>query len=483
MMLSEDNLKTLMRGYLSIFLERVFRQLDPGAQYIPNWHIDLIAYKLELVLSGRIKRLIINVPPRSMKSMLVSVALVAWALGHDPRKRFICASYGQDLADKLAQDFRAVVQSQWYRDLFPTRLKGSRPAIADLMTQEEGGRFSTSVGGVMTGRGADIMIFDDVMKPEEALSDLRRKSVNEWVGHTALSRLNDKREGAVIVVMQRLHEDDLAGYLMAQGGWEVLSLPAIAEEAEVFEYETLYGSQRHTREPGDVLHPEREPIGTLQAIKTQIGEYNFAGQYQQRPAPLGGAMVRNDWLRYYDENDLPAHFDMVLQSWDTANKESELSDFSVCTTWGITEGRLYLIDVLREKMEYPRLKQAVLRQLQRFEPNKVLIEDQASGTQLIQELRAQGQHKIIGIKIHGSKIMRLNAQTSVFEAGQVWLPTQAPWLDAYRHELLTFPGSKHDDQVDSTTNALQYLAMHGIEPGLLTYMREEAMRHGWRPRQ
>jgi len=222
--------------------------------------------------------------------------------------------------------------------------------------------------------------------PEEALSQAQRQAANEWYDHTLYSRLNDKRKGAIVLIMHRLHEDDLTGHVLAQEEWEVVRLPAIADEDERHRVETVFGRQVFGRRAGEALHPEREPREMLEQLRRTIGEYNFAGQYQQAPTPLGGGMVKAAWFKSYAANERPEKFDHIVQSWDTANKVSELSDFSVCTSWGIKGKELYLLHVLRKRMEYPELKRAVCEQCAAFETDVVLIEDKASGTQLIQEL-------------------------------------------------------------------------------------------------
>jgi predicted phage terminase large subunit-like protein len=434
--------------------------------------IELLAAMLTAVREGRIKRLIINIPPRHLKSLLGSVALPAWWLGHTPSAQIIRASYAQDLADKLSRDCRMVMTAPWYQSLFPTRLSRQRQAASEFITTVHGSRLATSVGGVLTGRGADLLIIDDPLKPDEALSGAQRGAVNAWFSNTLLSRLNDKRHGAIILIMQRLHEDDLTGYLLRQGGWEVLRLPAIAEAEEDHRFEIGFGQSRSfRRSPGEALHPEREPIKVLGDMRRTMGEYNFAGQYQQSPAPLDGGMVKRDWLRSYAPQDLPAVFDLVFQSWDTANKPTELSDHSVCTTWGAKGGYLYLLHVLRKQLDYPSLRRAVREQATLHNAAVVVIEDKASGTQLLQELIGEGMHTIKAYKPNGDKIMRLHAQTAMFENGFVHLPREAPWLDSYVQELLVFPNGRHDDQVDSTAQALDWFRQRPTEPAMLTYYR------------
>jgi predicted phage terminase large subunit-like protein len=445
-----------LREDFASFVARCFCNLNPQTDLAMNWHIEVIAEKLTAVQQGKIRRLIINLPPRHLKSLMASIAFPAWCLGHDPSAQILCVSYAQDLADKLARDCRSVMMSRWYRWIFPTRLAPQRQAVQEFVTTRQGYRLATSTGGVLTGRGADIIIIDDPLKPDEALSVAQRKAANEWFDHTLYSRLNDKQHGAIVIVMQRLHEDDFVGHVLAQEPWEVLSFPAIAEADEVHRIETIWGLECFRRRQGEALHPEREPLDTLDRIRCTVGEYNFAGQYQQSPAPLGGGLVKAEWFKRYRESDRPEPFDRIVQSWDTANKATELSDFSVCTTWGIKAKHLFLIGLFRRRLDYPALKRAVREQQSLFNANEVLIEDKASGTQLIQELVDEGCHAVTRYEPTCDKIMRLHAQTALIENGFVYIPETAPWLAEYVHEMTVFPNGKHDDQVDSTAQFLDW---------------------------
>src|ERR1700719_2308493 len=348
------------------------------------------------------------------------------------------------------------MMSPWYRWVFPTRLAPHRQAVQEVITTRQGYRLATSTGGVLTGRGADLILIDDPLKPEEALSEERRNATNDWYANTLYSRLNDKRRGGIVIIMQRLHEDDLVGHVLGQEPWEVVSFPAIAEADEGHEIDTIWGPQRCTRRPGEVLHPARESLATLAHIRRTIGEYNFAGQYQQSPAPLGGGLVKEAWFKRYGEHERPERFERIVQSWDTANKATELSDFSVCTTWGVRGENLYLLGLLRQRLESPALKRAVRQQQNLFDATEVLIEDKASGTQLIQELIADGCHGVTRYQPDCDKIMRLHAQTGIIENGFVHIPETAPWLAEYLHEMTIFPKGKHDDQVDSTAQFLDW---------------------------
>jgi predicted phage terminase large subunit-like protein len=471
---SREILRRLLRTDFPSFLHRCFQELVPGEEFRDNWHHELIAHNLERVRQGACPRLIITLPPRNLKSIQVTVALVAWVLGHNPSARVMCVSYSQELSEKHARDRLTLLRAPWYQEIFPgTRLKAKKPAAHHFETTAGGACFATSIGGVVTGMGADVIIIDDPLKPEEALSEVVRKRCNEFVENTLASRLNDKLTGKMILVMQRLHEDDLVGCLLEKGGWTHINLPAIAEQDEHFEIQTLNGSKIVGRKEGEALHPAREPLEVLHALHQDLGEYNFAGQYQQRPAPFGGGLIKQRWLRYYDPSEKPSELDHILQSWDTATKATELSDYSVCLTIGVKDGRFYFLDVLRERMDYPELKKAVRQQIARFRPNKIIIEDCASGTQLVQELTREGQWNISAVKPEGDKKMRLYAQTSPFENGLVLLPRMAPWLDAFVDELLVFPNGRYNDQVDALSQALAFLSDQLREPAFLIFMRKQ----------
>jgi predicted phage terminase large subunit-like protein len=458
-----------LRDDFYAFMLRCFRDLNAGVAYLPSWHIEAMAAKLERVRDGDLTRLIVNIPPRHLKSLAASIALPAWLLGHNPALSIVNVTYGQDLSDKFARDCRAVMTSEWYQMLFATRLSSDRPPFQELATTAGGFRLATSVGGALTGRGADVVIIDDPLKPSDALSESRRAGANEWFDATLYSRLNDKTKGAIVIVMQRLHEDDLVGHVVKREDWDHLSFPAIAEDDEVHVVETIYDVKEYRRRAGEALHPGRESLETLGRIRTMIGEYNFAGQYQQRPAPSGGGMVKAAWLRRYARDERPA-FDRIVQSWDTANKPSELADYSVCTTWGVKGQEFFLLNVFRKRLGFPELKRAVAEQNELFRPQTILIEDKASGTQLIQELIASGLSHVQGVKPDGDKIMRLHAQTAQIENGFVHLPDEAHWLADYLAELTAFPASRHDDQVDSTAQFLAWAKKKPLPQSFIAMM-------------
>jgi hypothetical protein len=283
--LSTQEYHAILRQDLTSFIERSFYELHPGQQLDLAPHIEVVATKLEAVRRGEITRLIINLPPRYLKSHCASVAFVAWLLGHDPAKQVLCVSYGQELADELAGRCHRLMRSVFYHALFGNVLAGRRSA-SDFETATGGRRLATSVGGGLTGRGADVIVLDDPQKAEDALSDTSRKELHFWFDNTLLSRLNDKFRGAIVIVTHRLHQDDLVAHALRQGPWDVLSLPAIAEADECWLIEGPLGRRCFRRKPGEVLHPTRQDLPSLTKIRRAMSALAFAAQYQQNPTSV-----------------------------------------------------------------------------------------------------------------------------------------------------------------------------------------------------
>jgi predicted phage terminase large subunit-like protein len=431
------------------FVRKMFHVLNPSTKFDMNWHICRIAYVLEQVRLGTITRLMITVPPRSLKSIMCSVAFPAFVLGHDPSKRLIVASYSADLAIKHGNDFRAVINSAEYHAIFPgMRISAMKNTQTEVVTTLNGFRLAISVDGALTGRGGDIIIIDEpIAALAGTLSQKSREHVVDWYFNTLLSRLDDKQNGAIVLVMQRLHEDDLAGVLLrGSDEWTVVSLPAIAEQDEEI---PIGNGQVHFRRAGDVLHPQRQSREELESLRAQHPQI-FAAQQQQQPMPPGGAMIKRAWVRRYDQ--LPKS-GQIIQSWDVANKQGEENDYSVCTTWLICDKRYYLIDLLRGRFDFPTLRTKVSEQAKLHKASQILIEDAGFGTALIQELKT-ANFSVVGIKPEYDKKIRMGIQSAKFENGQVFFPKEAPWLADLEAELFAFPSGRHDDQVDSISQAL-----------------------------
>ena len=434
------------------FIEKVFLSLHPGTPFLPNWHIELLAEYLEACRKKELRRLIINMPPRNLKSIVVSVAWPAFVLGHNPACKIMAASYAAPLSEKHSLDCRNIVQSDWYREIFPdVMLARDQNEKHKFATTEFGHRIAVSVGGSATGEGGELLIVDDPQSAMMAMSEANRQFTRDWFDHTFLTRLNDKHQGVIVLVMQRLHEEDLSGHLLGKGGWEHLLLPAMAER----EMSYHFGHFTKMRKAGEPLHPEREDEALILEAKRGLGSYMFAAQYQQNPLPLEGGMIRREWLNRY--NSRPENITAIVQSWDTAIKAGDRHDASVCLTFGQNGQASYLLDVQVVRAEYPELKRLVLKLADEWEPEWILMEDKASGQSLLQDLRRDSRLPLIPVMPRADKVTRLAAASALIEAGRFYLPKEASWLVEFERELLAFPKAPHDDQVDALAQYLNWL--------------------------
>ena len=445
-------MQEIFRRDLKSFIIKCLMTVDSSQPYVDSQHLDLIAHYLTLAYEGKMRRLIINLPPRSLKSIAASVAFPAFVLGHDPSHRIICASYSSDLAGKLGRDTRTVMEQKFYKDTFPrTRLNPKKLAEDDFETTMGGYRLATSVGGTLTGRGGGIIIIDDPIKAQDAHSPVKREDVVRWFNGTLMSRLDDKRDGIIIVIMQRVHVDDLTATLLEQGGWEILRLPAIADSDERY---SLGDGRFFTRSPDDVLQPIREPRSVLDQLRRDLGPYYFNSQYQQSPVPEAGNLINWEWFKTFEQSPSTDYGDRVVQSWDIAHTTGDRSDYSVGTTWLIKGGHYYLIDLYRDRLEFPALKKKIITYAQQHGSTTVLVEDVGTGTAMIQQLRAETRLNIMAVKPEGCKADRMTAQSATIEGGRVFIPYSIPWLAEFKVEMLAFPHGKHDDQVDSLSQFL-----------------------------
>lgn len=444
------------RTNFSFFLKKVFETLHPGAPPLRMaWYIRAMCHALEEVHRGGKKRLVITVPPRHLKSITASVAYVAWLLGHDPSMKIMVASYSQNLARQHSNDTRRIMESDWYQRDFPnTRLSDRGNRLFELETTCGGVRKAVSVGGSITGFGADLIIVDDCMKADEANSAAVRETLHSWFDGTLLSRLNDKASGKIISIQQRLHEDDLPAYMLEKG-YPHLNLPAIAVKEENI---SIGPNIVHRRCVGDLLDPAREDQSVLDQLRRDLGPPVFSAQYQQDPVAPEGNMIRLEWFGTYPHALKREEYLKVVQSWDTGMTASPASDPSVCTTWGFARDtfKWHLLDVFRERLDYPDLRRAVIRLRDRYKADAVIMEDACSGKSLGSELKTTDQLQVIMIVPKGSKEERFNGCLGEVEAGHFLLPAEAPWLESFRAELKAFPSGKHDDQVDSFSQFVNF---------------------------
>lgn len=458
------------------FAEQAWPILEPSTRFIPGWHLDAISEHLQAVTAGQIRNLLINIPPRHMKSLSVAVFWPAWEWTRNPESRWVFMSYAGKLSLRDSVKCRRLIQSRWYQENWGDKfqLTGDQNAKERFENNQTGYRLASSVGGLGTGEGGNRIVCDDPHSVSEAESDISRQGVLDWWDQTMSSRLDNPKTDTKVIVMQRVHEADLSGHVLAQGGYEHLCLPA--------EYE---GSKRSTsigwRDPrlksGELLWPDRFGLSEVEALKRSMGSYAAAGQLQQRPAPAEGGILKRHWWRYWQPLGMKLPPVMVrfpdgelrgiapvtlpegleeIQSWDCAFKDLRTSDYVAGGVWGRRIADKFLLTQVRERMDCPATVKAV-RDLSRDWPGTKakLVEDKANGPAVIQML----QHEVAGliaVNPEGGKEARAQAVSPEIESGNVYLPHPhvAPWVTAFIEECAAFPNGAHDDQVDQMTQAL-----------------------------
>jgi len=430
--------------------------IEPATPYYSNWHIGLICEYLEACYLRQIKRLIINIPPRNMKSILTTVNFPTWCWTKTPALRFLTASYSQPLSTKHSKDRRDIIVSNWYQQGWGNvfTLADDQNLKMEYENDHKGVMIATSVGGSSTGKGGDILIVDDPHNPRGADSDTVRQTALDWYDQTWSTRLNDKKRGVMIVVMQRLHENDLTGHLLENSGeYTHLKVPAVAPEKVVYSFPI--SGKKEERAEGQLMWPDREGPEEIAGARKRLGSYGFEGQYQQEPNPPEGGLVKREWWRRYRR--MPQRFDYLLQSWDLTFKDLESSDFVCGQVWGVYEADAYLLDLINEKLDFVATINAIADMSNKW-PNSgaKYVEDKANGPAVISSLRNRVPG-LIAVNPEGGKIVRATAVSPFIEAGNVYLPEDADWVQDYLTQWIKFPHGKHDDMVDATTQALNQI--------------------------
>ncbi len=458
MKIDRDLVDAIYRTDFGAFTYRAFEALNPGQRLTPNWHIDCICFLIQLMVSGEARRrLVLNLPPRTLKSFIVSVALPGWLLGRVPSTRIICASYSDELAAKFSRDCRALLETPFYKRVFPqTRLNPKKAAEGEFETTRRGSRLATSVGGTLTGRGGEVLIVDDPIKANDADSEVARRGAIDWLRNTAFSRLDDPAESLICIAMQRLHVDDPSGILIEQG-WPRLVIPAIAVEPA--DYRVSEDEVYH-RPAGQLLQLQRDNPPAIEELKREIGSRVFAAQYQQNPTPPDGNMVKAAWLGRYDTAPERKTFQRVVLSCDPAGKAGIHNDYTAITVVGLREKSLHVLEVSRGHWTVMQMREQIIGLAAQWQVDLVIVEDTSSGMGLIQLLKEVPRLDVVGRQPDTDKVTRMSRQQARFEAGRILLPTEALWLADFENELLAFPSGRYDDQVDALLLFLDWFAQN-----------------------
>ena len=453
---------------LGAFVTQAWPLLEPSTPFIPNWHIELLVEYLEAVTAGEITRLLINVPPRYMKSLLVSVLWPTWEWIQRPGERWVCVSYNESLATKHSLDRRTVLQSPWYQDRWGDRvtLASDQNVKSEFSNTKRGVMLAASIGGSITGKGGNRIVVDDPHNPHQTESDAQREAALTFFSRTLSTRLDDKKRGAIVVVMQRLHECNLSALCLAHGFTHVC-LPAEAECATTIHFPRSGRIKR--RAAGDLLWPARDGRRALDTQKQLLGSAAYAGQYQQRPAPAGGLIFQRAWWRFYDE--LPPLTEWT-QSWDMSFKGGPAADYVVGLVGGRAGADIYLVDRAKGQWSFSESCRRVEAFTRRHpQATTILIEDAANGTAIIDTLRRKVSG-IVPVTPQGGKEARAHAVQPLVEAGNVYLPHPQPhgrllperaWVDDFMHQCEVFPHGAHDDDVDAFTQLLLRLSRRRVQ--------------------
>lgn len=447
----------LMRSHLIFFLPWTFCVLHGGQTLVMHWYLWAMCQAFQKVMLGHTYRLVINVPPRNLKS-ITAVAFTAWMLGRDPTRKIMLVTYGGSLVREHIDNCRKLMLHPFYRQLFPgTKLLPGGKGEMILRTSAGGGCRSVTVGGATTGFGADIIIIDDAMKAEDIVSEARRAELERFFAGTLVTRLNNKARGVIISIQQRLGEDDLP-QRMIDAGAEHLCLPAWDDK------ETLYDigfGRRYRRPVGEVLRPDDESREVLEGYKRLMGPHLFATQYLQQPSSIEGNVIRTEAFGRFDPDEYERRdFHPLIQSWDVATSIAPTANWSVCITAGYNDGRWYILHILRERMEFPPLRDRITGHAQLWKADRVIIEDAGAGQHLWQDLLEQGKIRPYSVRPTTDKVTRMVGQLGLIEDGEVLLPDYAPWLDIFFKEARAFPAVSYDDQVDALSQLLFWIKNH-----------------------
>jgi len=449
----------LCRRDLHRFTEKVWPMVEPMIPFKSNWHIVELCKILQRVSNGEINRLVINVPPGTMKSLLVSVIWPAWEWASNPSLKYLTASYSNHLTLRDNRRVRTIVTSDWFRESFNFALLGDQTAVEKFATSGQGLRIATSVGGLGTGEHPDRIIIDDPITAQEARSDVERQKANQWFSNTASSR-GIARNVVIIVIMQRLHEDDLTGYLLVRGGWEHVKFPMRYMPTRP----PSDGDKGYTADPrdhrtvaGTLLWPDLLPEAKVRQLELDLGPYDTAGQLQQVPTPEGGGLFKREWFKFVDV--LPSKL-RFCRGWDTGATEGG-GDNTTGIKMGIAPNNdIYVADAFAEQLGPSGVDVAMLQLANADGRDCMVREEKEPGSAGLAVIAARTKlligYDYKGIPISGDKVTRAKPFRAQCEAGNVYL-LRGSWNHEYISELTSFPTGKHDDRVDGSSCAFNQL--------------------------
>lgn len=452
----DNRLKAVLRSDFLAFSRKAHLELE-GQKIDRDPYVEHLATELTAFVDGPTKRLVVNLPPRHLKTMLFSVCLSAWKLAHRPSAKIMVVTYSEQLAESIARKIRAILQAAWFRETFATRIAKDHAAVMDFGTTAGGQLYAASFSGSITGRGADIIIVDDPHDIKDAASPDQLERTAEIFYTVVMSRLNNQVTGKVVVIAHRIHDNDLSGRLLRHGGWRHVALPMVGVADT--EYATNYGPW--LRREGELLRPNAFSRDYIEGLKASTHNPAFDLLYQQDVDGLALPSISpDDFLSF---SFLPTPQTPCVMSIDPSMKPGSRNSFSVIQVWRPWNGSHCLVDQWREQCGFETLKQKVRAWITRHQPGAVLIEQSANGLALAGSLNSRSRGLVRLIIANGSKSVRLLRHVDIIRAHCILLPAEAHWRADYVAEFVSFPHGNFDDQVDATT---QYLAFIMTSPAL-----------------
>ncbi len=443
-----------IRTHLVAFAMKAFAQLHPRSQLVAHPYVKILASHLDRVANGEIKRLCVAMPPRHAKTFLASISFTSWVLAHEPASKILLVSYGQELADKIAYDIRAILQSDWFRRIFKTRIAKNCSRLTDFVTTAGGGVRSVSVEGGVTGLGADIIVIDDPIQIKDCENQKQLARISDLFDSEIRTRLNTPKKGAIIIVAHRLAEDDLTGHVLRQGGWTAIRLPLIAPRSRTYR---THGFEWH-RQKGELLRPDAFTARDIERLRT-MKRPGFETLQQQNPGARDCFRIKPEHFGRFELAALPPDAPVVL-SIDPGQKGGPTNSFGVVQAWTLYDGRYFLRDQLRERARYAEFRSLVWRFIRLYRPSAILIEATGQGPALISEIKPHPGMEVVEITPATDKVSRLRAHRKILRSSTISLPYGAPWVAEFIEEITTFPYAPSDDQVDALTQFLDWIPEH-----------------------
>lgn len=449
----KNEFKQLLRQDFLSFARKALLELD-GTKLGDDQYLEYLATELMAFHDGKTRRLLVNLPPRHLKTLLFSVCLAAWKFAHQPSAKIMVVTYAEQLAGNIARAIRTILQSDWFKDVFQARVAKDHSAVMDFATTAGGALYASSFGGSITGRGAELIIVDDPHDIKDAGSSKQLETAIERFSNEVLSRFNNRKHGKVVVIAHRIHEDDLSGHLLRKGKWRHVVLPLVAMSDST--YDTDYGPWKRRKD--DLLRPDAFDPDDLEELRADTYNPDFEMLYQQDTDGRNLPPITEACFPAFETP--PSREFPCVMSVDASMTSGTRNSFSVIQIWFPVADVYFLVDQWSEQCDFEELRHHVVRNFRRYRPSAILIEAAANGYALVSTMKPKYHKFVYAVTPRGSKTARLRQHIDTILANRIRLPKDAGWSDDFVAEFTAFPHGEFTDQVDATTQFLDWIAEH-----------------------